>query len=203
MRCKNKTHNMLSPVIKKNDKKAKLLIGVFSFVVFAAVVLLGQIKLNVNPGFDVHIFALVNAILNSIIAVLLVAALIAVKNRNYELHKKIMITSLVLSVIFLVSYITHHLLSGEALYGDSNLDGVLTDQEKSAVADTRSIYLIILLSHIFLAAIILPFILFTAYRGLTAEFPLHKKIAKITWPLWLYVAVTGPIVYWFIHPYYR
>jgi putative membrane protein len=62
---------------------------------------------------------------------------------------------------------------------------------------------VILGTHIFLAAVILPFILFTAYRGLTAEFPLHKKLARITWPLWLYVAVTGPVVYWLISPYYR
>lgn len=194
---------MLKAVIEKNDKKAKALILVFSFVVFAAVVLLGQVKLDVHPSFDVHIFAAINAFLNSVIAVLLIAALVAVKNKKYVLHKNIMMMALVLSVIFLLSYITHHLLAGEALYGDANLDGVLTDEEKAAVAGSRGIYLIILLSHIFLAAIILPFILFTAYRGLTAEFPLHKKIAKYTWPLWLYVAITGPVVYWMIHPYYR
>lgn len=194
---------MLKAIIEKNDKKAKALILVLSFVVFAAVVLLGQVKLDVHPSFDVHIFAAINAFLNSVIAVLLIAALVAVKNKKYVLHKNIMMMALVLSVIFLLSYITHHLLAGEALYGDANLDGVLTDEEKAAVAGSRGIYLIILLSHIFLAAIILPFILFTAYRGLTAEFPLHKKIAKYTWPLWLYVAITGPVVYWMIHPYYR
>lgn len=194
---------MLKPVIEKNDKKARLLILIFSFVVFAAVVLLDRIKLDVHPSFNIHVFALLNAVLNSVIAVLLIAALIAVKGKKYLLHKNIMMAALVLSVIFLLSYITHHLLAGEALYGDANLDGILTDNEKAAVAGSRGIYLIILLSHIFLAAIILPFILFTAYRGLTAEFALHKKIAKYTWPLWLYVAITGPVVYWMIHPYYR
>jgi putative membrane protein len=114
-----------------------------------------------------------------------------------------MITALVLSVIFLVSYIAHHLLAGEAIYGDANLDGILSDAEKFAVSGSRNVYLIILLSHIFLAAIILPFILFTAYRALIAEYPKHKKLARITWPLWFYVAVTGPVVYWMIHPYYR
>ena len=180
---------MLQPVIQKNDKQAKLLIGVFSFVVFAAVVLLSKFKLTVDLGFNVHVFATVNAIINSIIAVLLVAALIAVKNKNYELHKKLMFTSLILSILFLVSYIAHHLLAGETKFGGT---GVI-----------KIIYLIILFTHIFLAAIILPFILYTTYRALTAEFATHKKLAKYTWPLWFYVAVTGPIVYLFISPYYQ
>ena len=196
-------NQLLQPALQKNDKKATLLIIVFSFVVFAAVSLLTRVKLTVNLGFDIHLFALANAIINSIIAVLLLLALIAVKRRQYILHKRLMITALVLSVIFLVSYIAHHLLAGEAIYGDANLDGVLSDAEKLAVSGSRNMYLIILLSHIFLAAIILPFILFTAYRALIAEYPKHKKLARITWPLWFYVAVTGPVVYWMIHAYYR
>ncbi|MDE3254244.1 MAG: DUF420 domain-containing protein [Bacteroidota bacterium] len=193
---------MLSPVIKKNDTKAKGLIGVFSVVVFTAVVLLGRFKLNVDLGFNVHIFAAVNAFINSVIAVLLVAALFAVKKKNYQLHKTIMLTALVLSVLFLVSYIAHHLLAGEAKFGDANHDGIVSDQEKDAVGNIRMFYYAILGTHIVLAAVILPFILFTAYRGLTAEFGMHKKIARITWPLWFYVAVTGPIVYLLISPYY-
>jgi putative membrane protein len=194
---------LLQPVIRKNDKRARLLIIVFSVVVFTAVSALTRVKINVNPGFDVHLFALANAIINSIIAVLLVAALLAVKNNHYILHKRIMLTALVLSVVFLVSYIAHHLLAGEAVYGDANLNGILDDAERAAISGTRTFYLLILFSHIFLAAIILPFILFTAYRALIAEFPLHKKLARITWPLWLYVSITGPVVYWMIHPYYR
>ncbi|MEP6682750.1 MAG: DUF420 domain-containing protein [Parafilimonas sp.] len=191
------------PALHKNDKQATLVIIVFSFIVFAAVSFLTQVKLNINLGFNVHIFALANAIINSIIAVLLVLALIAVKNKKYFLHKRIMLTALTLSVLFLISYITHHLLAGEAIYGDANHDGVLSDAEKLAVSGTRTFYLIILLSHIFLATIILPFILFTAYRALIAEYPKHMKLARITWPLWFYVTVTGPVVYWMIHPYYR
>ncbi len=191
------------PSLRKNDKQATLLIIVFSFVVFAAVSFLTQVKFNIQPGFNVHIFALANAIINSVIAVLLLCALIAVKSKRYILHKRIMLTALILSVVFLISYIAHHLLAGEAIYGDINHDGKLSDAEKLAVSGTRTIYLIILLSHIFLAAIILPFILFTAYRALIAEYPKHIKLARITWPLWFYVAVTGPVVYWIIHPYYR
>jgi putative membrane protein len=194
---------MLPASLTKNDKKAYWLIGIFSVVVFTVVVLLGKFQLEVDLGFDVHIFATANAFINATIAVLLVAALWAVKNKQYALHKKLMLAALVLSVLFLVSYIAHHLLAGEAKFGDSNHDGQVDAQEVLAVANIRLIYFIILITHIFLAAIILPFILFTAYRALTAEYTLHKKLAKITWPLWLYVAITGPVVYWMIHPYYR
>ncbi len=194
---------LLPPAISKNDKQARLLILVFSFVIFAAISFLTQIKINVNLGFDVHVFAFANAIINSIIAVLLVAALIAVKTGYYLLHKRIMLTALSLSIIFLISYIAHHLLAGEAYYGDANHDGMVSVDEKAAVSSTRNIYLIFLSTHIFLAAIILPFILFTAYRALISEFDKHIKLARITWPLWFYVAVTGPIIYWMIHPYYR
>ena len=194
---------MLAASISKNDKKANWLIGIFSVVVFTVVVILGKYKLDIHTGFDVHIFAKANAVINSIIAVLLVAALIAVKQQNYLLHKKLMMIALLLSVAFLVSYITHHLLAGEARFGDADHDGLVSDAEKLAVGSVRLIYYIILVSHIFLAAIILPFILFTAYRALTAEYATHKKLAKITWPLWFYVAVTGPLVYWMISPYYQ
>lgn len=179
---------MLKSSIKKNDKQASWLIGIFSFVVFAAVVVLGKVKLNVEVGFDVHIFAAINATLNAIIAVLLIAALWAVKSGKYLLHKKLMISALIMSVLFLISYIAHHLLSGDTKFG--------------GVGWIKIIYLIILITHIILAAIILPFILYTAYRALTAEFDKHKKLAKYTWPLWFYVAVSGPIVYFLIKPYY-
>jgi putative membrane protein len=194
---------MLAPSITKNDTKAKWLITIFSIVVFTAVILLGRYKLDVDLGFDVHIFATANAFINSAIAILLVAALIAVKKQNYLLHKRIMLFALILSVLFLVSYIAHHLLAGEAKFGDANHDGFLADEEKLLIANVRGIYYFILGTHILLAALILPFILFTAYRALTAEFPAHKKLARITWPLWFYVAVTGPVVYWMISPYYR
>ena len=194
---------MIEPSITKNDPKAKWLITVFSVVVFTAIILLSRFKLDVDLGFNVHVFATANAFINSAIAVLLVAALVAVKKKNYQLHKRIMTFALVLSIVFLVSYIAHHLLAGEAKFGDANHDGFVSDDEKLLVADMRGIYYFILGTHILLAALILPFILFTAYRALTAEFPAHKKLARITWPLWFYVAVTGPVVYWMISPYYR
>ncbi|HVK48323.1 MAG TPA: DUF420 domain-containing protein [Pseudobacter sp.] len=193
---------MLPPVLQKNDKKARVLILVFSFVVFAAVVLLSKVKLDVNLGFDPHIFATANAVINFIVTILLIAGFVTVKKGNYQLHKKIMMTAMVLSILFLVSYISHHLFAGETKFGDLNHDGLISDEEKAAGGSLRMIYYVILITHIPLAAIILPFILFTAYRAMIAEWPRHKKLARITWPIWLYVAITGVLVYLLISPYY-
>ncbi len=180
---------MLEPVIKKNDKKARGLIISVSVIVFAVVAILGKEKPKMNLSFDVHIFAAINAVLNTMVAMFLIGALVAVKQKKYLLHKKMMFATLILSVLFLVSYIAHHLLGGETKFGG---EGTI-----------RTLYFILLITHILLAAIILPFILFTTYRALTGEFDKHKKIAKITFPIWLYVAITGPIVYLMISPYYR
>jgi putative membrane protein len=193
---------MLPPVLAKNDKQANWLILVFSFVVFAAVVLLSRVKLEVDLGFDVHVFAKLNAIINSLVSLLLLAGFMVVRQGKYLLHKKIMITALVLSVIFLVSYICHHLLAGETKFGDINHDGQVSDEEKSLVGSKRTLYYIILGTHIPLAGLILPFILYTAYRALTGEWKKHVKLARVTWPVWLYVSVTGVLVYLLISPYY-
>lgn len=193
---------MLPPVWTTNDRKARWLIFSFSAIVFAAVMLLSRVQLNVDLGFDVHVFALVNATLNSTVAILLIVALVVVKLGKYKLHRNIMLSAMVLSVLFLISYISHHLLAGDTRFGDADHDGIVTALEKEAVGTSRIIYYFILGTHIPLAGLILPFILFTTYRGLTAQFEKHKKLARITWPVWLYVAVTGVVVYIMISPYY-
>ena len=193
---------MLPAAWKKNDRKARRLIFSFSIIVFTAITVLGRTKLDINPGFDVHVFAGINAFINSIVSVLLITALVAVKRRHYLLHKNLMLAAMVLSVLFLVSYICHHLLAGDTRFGDVNHDGVVTDLEKAAVGSTRIIYYILLGTHIPLAGIILPFILFTAYRAMTGQYERHKKLARITWPVWLYVAITGVVIYVMISPYY-
>jgi len=193
---------MLTAAWKKNDKKARIIIFVFSAIVFAAIMALSRVKWNVKLGFDVHLFATANAIINSCVALLLIVALIAVKSRNYILHRNIMLTAMFLSILFLVSYICHHLFAGETKFGDVNHDGILTEAEKTAVGSSRMIYYILLGTHIPLAGIILPFILFSAYRALTGDFDKHKKLVRITWPIWFYVAVTGVAVYRMISPYY-
>jgi putative membrane protein len=194
---------MLAPSIQKNDKQAKLLIGIFSVVVFVAVTFLSKFTLHVELPFDKHIFALINALLNSAVCILLVVALIAVKNKKFQLHKNLMLFAMLLSVLFLVSYIAHHLFAGEAKFGDSDLNGILDASEMAAIGNTRPFYLILLSTHIILAATSLPFILFTAYRALTGEYEQHKRMAKRMWPIWFYVAATGPLVYWMIKPYYN
>jgi putative membrane protein len=181
--------DLLVPSIQKNDKKAGTLIWIFSFVIFSAIAAMGAIHLKVDLGFDVHIFARVNAIINTLVSLLLVAALLAVKFRKLVLHKNLMLAAMVLSILFLVSYVCHHLFAGDTKYG--------------GVGSIRYLYFFILITHIFLAAIIMPFVLFTAYRALVAEFPRHKKLARITWPIWLYVSITGVLVYLFISPYYH
>lgn len=193
---------MLSPVWKKNDRKAGFLIISFSVVVFCAVVLLSKVRLEADLGFDVHFFALVNAMINSWVTFLLLAAFWAVKNKKYHTHKKLMLTAMILSVLFLVSYIAHHLFAGDTRFGDADHNGVLSEAEKAAVGPKRVFYYIILGTHIPLAGLILPFILFSAYRAQIGEYAEHKKLARITWPVWLYVAMSGVIVYVMIRPYY-
>jgi len=194
---------MLDAVWKKNDKKAKTLIILFSVIIFVAITALSRIKVDVDLGFDLHLFAKANAMINSAVTLLLISALIAVKSKHYLLHKKIMLTAMVLSVLFLISYICHHLFAGESKFGDTNHDGLLTEEEKIAAGPVRIVYYILLGTHIPLAGIILPFILFTAYRSMIGEFAKHKKLARITWPIWFYVAVTGVVVYFMISPYYN
>lgn len=178
---------MLLPAWEKNDKRANWLIISFSVIVFLIVASLGRIK-PVKPDFDGHIFAMANAIINSLVAVLLLAALIAVKAKRYLAHKRIMITAMLLSILFLISYISHHVLEGETPFGGGGTE--------------KTIYYIILFTHIPLAGIILPFILYSAYRAMIGEYERHKKLVRITWPIWFYVAVTGVVVYLMISPYY-
>ncbi len=196
---------MLIPSLQKNDAKAKWLIGIFSVVVFSVVSILGKYNLagKVSLSFDVHIFAKANAVINGTVAVLLLAGLYFAKQKNYELHKKIMLTAMILSVLFLVSYICHHLLGGETMYGETDGIAGLSDAEKTAAGSSRTIYLLILITHIPLAGLALPFILFAAYRALIGEYEKHKKLVRIIWPVWFYVAATGVIVYLMISPYYK
>tara|TARA_B100001758_G_scaffold76440_1_gene64593 strand:- start:520 stop:1068 length:549 start_codon:yes stop_codon:yes gene_type:complete len=180
--------NYPSPSFTKNDKKANIIIWSVSLVVFVAVVILHELKIPVDEGFDVHIFAQLNALINGAVAVLLLLGLLFVKTKKYMLHKRVMNLAIILSVLFLLSYIAHHILADSTTYGG-----------KGAV---KTIYYVVLISHILLAGLSLPFILFTNYRASIAEFSAHKRLAKIVYPIWLYVAITGVVVYFMIEPYY-
>lgn len=199
----NTLHQLPPSALKKNETKARLIIWLVSLVAFTGIALLSGIKLDIPIGFDPRIFATFNAIINTCVAVLLVAGVLAVKSKNYFLHRRIMMAAIILSILFLISYVCHHLLSGEAKFGDLNHDGVLSPDEKMLAGSTRYIYYFILITHIPLAGIVLPFILFTAYRALSGDYAKHKRLARITWPLWFYVAVTGVLVYLLINPYYH
>ena len=180
---------MLTPTLKKNDKLANLVVGAVSIIVFIAVVALKNIELGAQLGFDIHIFARINAVINAIVSLLLVAGLVAVKAKRFALHKQIMISAIICSVLFLLSYICHHLLAGDTKFGGEGW--------------IRPVYFFILITHIILAAVILPFILFTSYRALIGEWRAHRRLARLTWPIWLYVSVTGVVVYLMISPYYQ
>lgn len=188
--------------LNKNDKRARTIIYSFSAVVFLAVTYLERVTIDVELGFDPRLFSLANACINSVVAILLIAGLWAAKNRRFWLHRNIMLAAILLSVIFLATYILGHLFSGSTLYGDVDKNGVVDAAEKLAAGNSRYVYFFLLGTHILLAGISLPFILFTAYRALIHENKRHRKIAKITWPLWFYVAVSGPLVYAMISRYY-
>lgn len=176
-------------IIQKNDRKARRLIIAVSVIIFLGIVLLDRVKLDMGPDFDEHIFATINAFINSTVALLLLGGLYTARTGRYTTHKYIMLTCICLSVLFLISYICHHLFSGSTEFGG---EGTI-----------RYVYFFILITHIILAAIILPFILFTAYRALILENAAHRKLARITWPIWFYVALSGVAVYMFISPYYE
>lgn len=196
---------MLKPVLSRNDFKAKWLIGIVSVIVFIAVSVLGKYNLagKVDLPFDKHLFATANAIINTIVSILLIAGLIAIKQRHFRLHKNIMLAAIILSVLFLINYMCHHLFAGEAIYGDADGNRVLSGAEKEAVGPIRNIYLALLITHIPLAGLVLPFILFAAYRALSGQYALHKKLARKVWPVWFYVAVSGVVIHLMIRPFYH
>lgn len=157
---------------------------------------------DIEAGFDVKVLPFFHALLNSATAVLLLASLYFIKNGHQQAHKWANLLAVIISVIFLLSYVTYHFLTESTRFGDVNHDGVVDVAEKAALGAGRYIYYFLLLTHIVLAAVIVPMVLFTLLRAFQGDNPRHRKIARITWPIWFYVAVTGVIVYIMIQPYY-
>lgn len=170
------------------ESPAKRIIWIVSSVVFLAVVVLNRVQVPAPEGFDIHLFAKVNAVINSLVSVLLLAGLFTARSGNWQAHRTVMVSAMALSALFLVSYILHHLFAGDTPFGG---EGAI-----------RPVYYAILITHILLAATSLPFILLTAYRALSASYPEHRKLAKRVWPVWFYVSVSGVVVYLMISPYY-
>lgn len=159
-----------------------------------------DIQHNLNLGF----FPPFHATLNSLTALSIGTGVFLIKRKNVKLHRAAMLFAFLLSTVFLVSYVTYHGLSeGSTVYGDVNGDGILSDAERAEAGVMRSVYLFVLLTHIVLAALILPLILFTFAKALNGNIVQHRKLAKWTFPLWMYVALTGVLVYFLIAPYYN
>ena len=168
-----------------NEKKYNKLIVVLSIIIPVAVAALFGIKIDVElPVFLPPIYASINALT----AFVLVLAFMAIQKKKIKLHERLMKFAIVLSVLFLLLYIAYHMTSDSTKFGGEGI--------------AKYLYYFILLTHILLSILVIPFVLITYVRAITNNIEKHKKIAKITFPLWLYVAITGVVVYIMISPYY-
>jgi putative membrane protein len=186
------------------DQKFNTFIIVVSILIPVVVAILFGVKLK-DLGYNVAPLSYlppIYATTNGITAFVLIAAVIAIKKGNRKLHERLMTTAIGLSVVFLVMYVAYHMTSVSAIFGDINHNQILDDAEKLNIGSLRIVYLLILITHIILSIAIIPLVLITYVRALAEKFDKHKKLAKITFPIWLYVAVTGVIVYVMISPYY-
>jgi putative membrane protein len=189
---------------KTLEQRFRLSIILVSILIPIAVAILFTVKLK-DFGIEVEPLSFlppIYATLNGLTALLLIMGVIAIKKGNKKGHEKLMTTAIACSVVFLVMYVAYHMTADSTVYGDIDGNKILDATEKANVGSIRYVYLFILLSHIALSIAIIPLVLITYVRALAARFDKHKKIAKITFPLWLYVAVTGVIVYLMISPYY-
>lgn len=169
----------------QDAKKYNRLITILSIAIPLVVAVLFGVKIDLDlPVFLPPIYAGINALTS----VLLVAAFWAIKNKKIDLHENLVKTCMALSAVFLILYVLYHMTSDSTSYGGEGL--------------IRWIYFFVLISHILLSIVVIPFVLVTFVRGLTRDVERHKKIARITFPLWLYVTITGVIVYVMISPYY-
>jgi len=174
--------------IKSNDRIFVPLIGVLSVVVplVVAFLLFGP-EVNQDVFGDVSFLPTLNAIINSTVSVLLILGLVFIRRKQIKLHRFVMVSAFVLSTLFLISYIIYHYSAKSIPYGGEGA--------------AKAIYLVILLTHIVLSVVVLPLAFFALYRGLTGQNEKHKKITRWAWPIWLYVSVTGVVVYLMAHVY--
>lgn len=172
-----------------SDKKILRVIYILSAVVFTAVVVLYTLPKQQNIPAFVKYLPTLNALLNGTCSLLLMASFYQIKRKDYVLHRRLNITAFVLSSVFLISYVLFHSFGIETKYPSDH--------------PLRPLYLFILLSHIVLAAIVLPLVLISFYRGLNNQTELHKKITRWSFPIWLYVTISGVVVYLMISPYYN
>lgn len=168
------------------EKRMNVLAYVVSAVVLILVGLMRRVKIDL--GIDFSFLPPIHASLNAIAAVFLLLAYYFIRNKNVQVHRRFIYAAMVCSGLFLVSYVLYHFTTPETKFGGTGA--------------IRTVYFFILITHVILAALILPFILLTFNRAYTAQYERHKKMARWVFPLWLYVAVTGPICYLMLRPYY-
>ena len=183
-------------------KKLTVLVWIITAAVLFLVGLMRQVKIDLPSGINLHFLPPFHAILNSVAAFSLIMAIIAIKKKLVINHQRWIYLAMTCSFLFLLSYVAYHFTNTETLYGDDNSDGIISIEEKESAGTMRIVYLGVLISHIILAALSLPFILLTFVYGFTNQFVKHRKLAKKVFPVWLYVAVTGPVVYIMLKPYY-
>jgi len=185
------------------DKTWIGIILAISVVVIAIVALLiynAQSVSSFNPR--IYFLPKLNAFLNGSVAVLITTGYAFIRAKNWRVHRLCMLTAFCFSIAFLVSYILYHAQAPETLFGDLNHDGHLDALEKLKAGNIRYFYYFILITHIILAASIVPMTLLTLFRIWKKQVSKHRKIGRLTFPVWLYVSVTGVIVYLMISPYY-
>ncbi|MFD0751748.1 DUF420 domain-containing protein [Mucilaginibacter calamicampi] len=185
---------------------------IFRFVaIVTVVVILVVVVLNrhiipgpaVTPAFTPYL-PMLNAFINGTCTVLLLVSLYYIKQGNITVHKRLNILTFCLSAIFLVSYILfHYLMQRDTIYGDINGDGKVLGNEITQYGTLRKIYLAILTPHIILAAGVLPLILLSFHRGLQMQVEKHRKLVRWAFPIWLFVTVSGVVVYLMIKPFYH
>jgi putative membrane protein len=188
----------------KNQQSYIKLIWVLSIAipVLVAVLIFAPEKIE-GAGDWVYILPHLNATFNTITTVVLLLGLYFIKQKNIKAHKSMMSIAFTLGSLFLVSYVIYHATADSTIYGDVNGNGILDEAEKTSdLMFWRGFYVVLLLSHILLAAIVVPFVLFAFYYALTDKIEKHKKIVKWTFPIWLFVSVTGVIVYAMVSQYY-
>lgn len=182
--------------------KLTVAVWVISAVILFLVGLMRQVKLDLPEGMSLDFLPPLHALLNMGAAFALLMAIFSIKGGKVKSHRRWIYLAMLCSLLFLLCYVAYHFTTAETIYGDLDGDGVLNAGEREEAGGLRLLYLFILLSHIALAAISLPFILLTFVYGFTDQFEKHRIMAKKVFPVWLYVAITGPIVYLFLMPYY-
>lgn len=170
----------------KKDRYRKTIIALSVLIPVTVALLFGMPKIK---GYDTSFLPPIYATINAITAILLVLAVVAIRNGRQLQHERIMRVCISMSALFLVLYVIYHITSESTSFG--------------GVGPVRYVYFFILVTHIFLSITVIPLVLFTFVRALSADFKRHRALAKITFPVWLYVAVTGVIVYLMINPYYK